>query len=535
MVGLARCEAQLTPNQILSHGSAFGALSDHDIQVSQSTLLWLLTGGTATPASILSSGSAFGALSDQQIQICIAQLLNQLASSGLTNSVSVNGAFYTNLTAAKNAATSGQTIFVYPGVYNENNLSKPGVNWFWYPGSSNYWICQSVGFPDAYGFYDDRATGATTNRVYGKGDFYFSCGTNANGSCHGNTNAVGAVVTTNANTDIVVEGHNLGFDFWGDCDGVIINGQTANPAALYVSRARRAEFTFYEVLSPGIDTTQNSVAPLPMGLYWEAGETYLTFTHMGRFSPYGIWGNGAAQGDQNMWISGAFCESKVYVSTITSTHDPNFKNWFQFKELLVPGNCVSVIGGKCYLQAEKIGSVSNNIGGASVPAATVLDVSVGELWVNAQKISAGKSGSFVNFTGGSNWVSTMQYEETVAPGALGMAVGWNLSGGTNTFFGGNAVLTCVGINHSGGLNVFNNLTINTGLSNKPPVLISASGLHLKGCTLIVTNSVADPMTNCITATSGKTLGVYWSAANRTNNVNITMSPNAGLTVDSGVQ
>src|SRR5687767_2985172 len=42
---------------------------------------------------------------------------------------------FKTLTKAKTAAVSGDTIMVLPGTYNEKNLLKHNVNWFFLPGA----------------------------------------------------------------------------------------------------------------------------------------------------------------------------------------------------------------------------------------------------------------------------------------------------------------------------------------------------------------------------------------------------------------
>ena len=46
-----------------------------------------------------------------------------------------NQTSYANPGAARAAATSGDTIVVYPGTYSVTNLAKDGVNWHFYPGT----------------------------------------------------------------------------------------------------------------------------------------------------------------------------------------------------------------------------------------------------------------------------------------------------------------------------------------------------------------------------------------------------------------
>lgn len=81
---------------------------------------------------------------------------------------------FLTLEAAVAAASSGDTIYVYPGSYTvttttTNGLAKSGVNWFFFPGAivtkiSNGWMFSLSGL-------------ASTCNVYGKGTFYKTGGT----------------------------------------------------------------------------------------------------------------------------------------------------------------------------------------------------------------------------------------------------------------------------------------------------------------------------------------------------------------------
>jgi hypothetical protein len=81
---------------------------------------------------------------------------------------------FLTLEAARDAASSGDTIFVYPGAYtvtttDTNGLAKDGVNWFFYPGAivtktTNGWMFSLSGL-------------ASACNVYGKGSFYKTGGT----------------------------------------------------------------------------------------------------------------------------------------------------------------------------------------------------------------------------------------------------------------------------------------------------------------------------------------------------------------------
>lgn len=56
------------------------------------------------------------------------------ASTGTGQTGVLNHPFQT-LTDAKNAAVSGDLIYVLPGTYNENNIHKNGVSWYFMPGA----------------------------------------------------------------------------------------------------------------------------------------------------------------------------------------------------------------------------------------------------------------------------------------------------------------------------------------------------------------------------------------------------------------
>ena len=74
---------------------------------------------------------------------------------------------FLTLTAAKNAAVSGDTIMVLPGTYNEKNLAKNGVNWHFFNGAIISYAGTATG-----GIFDTTTAGvACTFRVSGFGVF----------------------------------------------------------------------------------------------------------------------------------------------------------------------------------------------------------------------------------------------------------------------------------------------------------------------------------------------------------------------------
>jgi hypothetical protein len=74
------------------------------------------------------------------------------------------GKQFLTLSAAKAAATSGDTVFVFPGAYSDTDLLKDGVNWHFYSGAS---VTNSSG---ATAIFDDSG-GAVTSTITGDGVF----------------------------------------------------------------------------------------------------------------------------------------------------------------------------------------------------------------------------------------------------------------------------------------------------------------------------------------------------------------------------
>lgn len=73
---------------------------------------------------------------------------------------------FKTLTKAKAAAVSGDTIMVLPGIYNENNLLKNGVNWHFFSGAKVVYNSATAGT-----IFDASSGSAVTSRITGDGEF----------------------------------------------------------------------------------------------------------------------------------------------------------------------------------------------------------------------------------------------------------------------------------------------------------------------------------------------------------------------------
>lgn len=433
--------------------------------------------------------------------ITVAPNGNDINPTRLT--MNVNLPFRT-LTAAKNFATSGQTIVVMPGTYTgENNLLKDGVNWFFMAGATiNY---TDPGSGPAYGIFDDRPTGAVTCKILGLGDFFWSTGVRmydafGNPFPPNGTNMKGLFVMTQANSNIVFQARRLSIE-------VMINQSNANIAALHLITGT-ADVTCVDIIDPNQD---NKVTLFPsgqdpvdvfsnaVGVYWANGNHYVD-ANIISIGFYAIWpdqpsGNSATS---NLWITSDLIEnflggSTIYYSNIVASDvNPNWKTWINVKEVRAKGTGFGAVtnnaSGKHYLNALKIGGttlgdgIQFNMGGS------------GEMWVTVQKIQPHSTGVAVrcNTVGanGTLYLSCLHYD-CVAGGTLVSAGAPNLilEGGFMKVTNG------IGIKHTGGTCRFLGGHIDTATTDTAGNSccdVSAAGLVLEGTTLRVgpTNGIS---------------------------------------------
>lgn len=451
-----------------------------------------------------------------------------VSKSGSDVTGSRAGQPFLSISNAVAAALPGDLVWVQPGTYFEHNLLKNQVNFRFETGARVVWITPDSTAAAGIGLFDDRGTGATTNQILGALDFYYSCGTNDSTTII-NTNAVGAVVTTNPATRLFLQMHNADGDSFSVDSLALVNGFSADPALFYISRAGRVEIICNEVLNSRVYDTVSGVGSVLCGMYWELGETYFTFSHLAPSLVYGIWPNepnpqGANVG--NLWVNGGLCEGYIYSSGIS----PNWRSWFNFQELRVTnavGPAFAPYGGKAYLVADKISTLNAN--------AHCIDVEQGcEAWITAQKIVAPAGGGWVKTANSTNYVTCMHYEAP-ATTALSANGGFWATGGEMYLNGGDAKCNGLGLLENGGKVYAKNLTLcttNANLAGNYAVTVNNSGnVSLQGCKLVVPALCL----SSINAGSAKNIGVYWSAANVGKSSNITLSPNGGFTIDSNVR
>lgn len=491
---------------------------------------------TCPPNTLLASGKDFQRLSDRELQIVTAQLLCNISGSGgasagghvaIVDAVNgsdttgtVNGPPFLTLAAAKAAAVSGTTIIVRPGTYNENNLLKDGVNWNFMPGAIVDFTQVSL-VDAAYAIFDDRSVGAVDCVIAGDGVFKWHDVTGAAGAQ--NPNAKGTFFISNANSNISFKGRRV--ECYSYNTGVFVFGVS-------VTNCVKVQVDLDEILDPKIGTTDAGLVPEAGGIYWEIGELHVNVRRI-RSSAYAIWCHEPTPGANttNAWFTIDRLESNDTAVVYVDCHSTNYRTWIVCKEAasgtaqswnyLLSGTGGGNTGGRHYITAEKI-----------VGLGYAFNLSGGELWVTIQKIAntAGSPSHGIIYVTAGTLYGTVEHIEDNG----GAVAAIEVNGGTVHLAGQFAqVLNGPGILHTGGicnLNGYKIDTANTNGANNHGATVSAAGLKLRNCVF-----VPPALANSIFSSGAQTVGILGPCSAKLDvGANITLSPNAGYTVDSAV-
>lgn len=406
--------------------------------------------------------------------------------------VSPNGRMVATLREAKALAEPGDTIVVYPGTYDEGNLLKNGVNWFFMPGAIVYYNNPSITSGNARGIFDDRDTGAVTCRIGGFGEFVFNAGMAAfSGSpnyapVNGPAALIGGIVIQNAGSNITIQ-----------CRSVKVRSFFAFPTyvwAVYVLNCVQFDLTCNEIDDPGFntsvqigvdgDTNPVLVISNTSGVYWERGETYVR-SGLLRAQQLAFWGTrpvGSAA--NNLWMTvdlmqNVGSQSVMYVDDAAGgPTEQNWKTWIHVKEIRggidATGGYSIFAGGKHYINVDKISSL------AAGSAAISIQVAASEVWLTSQKVSSTSKGIRVNASGVTLYATVLQIEDLG-----GMTTAIEMQAGTARIQGPwMKVLNGNGVTHSGGALRLLGATIDTSnTAAKLGVVATAAGLVLGGCTI----------------------------------------------------
>lgn len=445
-----------------------------------------------------------------------------------------NGIHFLTCTAAKAAAVSGDTIVVLPGAYMERDLLKNGVSWFFYPGATVSYTDPGIG--TGYGIFDDRSSGACTCTIGGYGVFTLGETTIAIGA--GNPNILGCVTVTNALSNISIKARKIQASSFN---------QTTYFWAVYSKNGVLLEVEADDIGDQNFGTTTLDPADgvtvltsVGSGIYWEIGEMRVTANRI-RSSQYGVWCHEpAGVNTANFWLTVDYLESSLSAAFYTDCHSTNYRTWVSLKEALsaTDGSLTggwnyisngSGSGGKHYVFAQKISS-SAGIGFAA---------STGSVWAKIEKISAAGAGgaAIVDFgpSGPGGVGNAIVYMDVDHIEDLGGNAADIQNASANVVYIHGATLSTLnspGVIHNGGTTDLTAIRIDTTATNAAGnygALVSASGLRLRQCLLI-----QPALAESIHSAGAQTVAVYGVASNRAKSSNITLSPNAGLTVDSAV-
>ncbi len=284
-------------------------------------------------------------------------IVDQVNGSDSTGAAGSLGYPFLTLGAAKTAASSGDTVRVYPGTYSERDLLKNGVNWDFLPGANVSYAGSANG-----GIFDDSsdgANGAVTCSITGSGIFTLN-------STGGAADRNSTVRITNSSSSVVIQCRTIN-------NLVGIGGSTqacVRQTAGYLA----------------VEADLLNATGLNSGVWWDAGDGHITVNRIVAVG-YGIYVTAGA-GTDSLWVTADKISTNAQ-SLFASTGNASSRVWIVAKELRSTSTAVDISAGKVYILAEKISAVDQPF-----------TMSGGEFWLTLQKLSLDSGSSGSTLTGG---------------------------------------------------------------------------------------------------------------------------------------
>ena len=282
---------------------------------------------------------------------------------------------YKTLTGAKTAAIAGDTIVVVDGTFNEHDLLKNGVNWYFVVGTKVH-LTPAGGTHLGRAIFDDVA-GAVTCRVDGYGEFIWE-GDNGLVATPGGISG-GVIWLQNAGSNVSVRAYRA----------TIGNGSNIGQDTHTIFIENCAQFYGnFEI----VENEANPGGPFT----WFDGNFNLHAKIIRAFtSSYAVWAKEPSAGStKNGYIEADLIDNPGYAAIQLESEVANsqYKLWVRAKEIRGRSGGASVgaiqqTGGKLYLEVEKIENTSLGQEGAFVRESPALLIRGGEAWVRAQKIT----------------------------------------------------------------------------------------------------------------------------------------------------
>lgn len=387
--------------------------------------------------------------------------------------------------AARDASIAGDTIVVRAGDYTTaTSLAKDGVNWFFYPGAT-------VTFADdvsTEGIFDDGGTEMTFT-VGGYGDFVRTTADDFLVFYLVNCSHASSNITISCRSISATGGSD------GTCGAVVCQDGTLVVNCDLINGTGGSIYAIWWING---DMRINSAKVYGQYVAF-ASSVSATPTGDGHLNAQDIEGLVSADGSNS--DAAAWVRSNTVLGTNTGSILCSGSNRLYVEMQKAFGAIVSS-GGLLYVRGDKLSAVVN--GGSSAPSLVS------------------------KTTGGTAFIQINQYDPVTFTGQS-----IKITGGTLKLFGGDfvGINGTDGIEITGGTAFVENMVINTSASSTDsPVLKSGGTLKLNNCTLLAHSS-----RDSIEASGLQTVQIQTPCSATTAvDGSITLSPNAGYFVDSGL-
>ena len=234
---------------------------------------------------------------------------------------------FSRLAEAKTTAVTGDTIVVFPGTYDERNLLKDGVNWYFYPGAK---ITTTAAVSGA--IWDDGASygsnAAVTCKILGYGEF-------SNGSTVNNPAA--AFNISNSSTVLTVECVLVGNTSSGTAAIGLFNGTTS---FLIRDKILPAAGSAIE-LSNGTHTVNVKTITAGTGIIHNAGNLDITFQTM-TVTGYAVLQSSSSG---NLTLNGSTISGGTSLATCLELNATAGLTWVKVKSISCGSTTTVDIGG----------------------------------------------------------------------------------------------------------------------------------------------------------------------------------------------
>lgn len=420
---------------------------------------------------------------------------------------------FLTLGAAKAAAQSGDLVWVRPGSYTvTDSILKNGVNWHFQAGAS---VGMSQTSGEAGIFFDKNV--AITSTISGDGDFTMTVLAAVSG------NALGAVVTQNASTNLVIHARTIG------CQRTDITGTAYPVTCWFFAGSVRIECS-HSIWAEDSSSIQGGTV-----VAWATGTQYIR-------APL-IYCNGnvvlpqtTGTAADNLYIvaeqiysDGTGVSGNTGGMVLSTGSNANAAIWISsqtFQANIGSGYCAIQSFGseKIYLACQKLyGFILCGGGLVYVEAQKV------EALANVGSLSGAVTALFVECSGGTLRYNVGQHDPKTFTG-IGLLIdgGIMLDQGKIEYTAGSG---SDGLSISSGTADLTSAYLNTAANASGfPIVKSGGTLILRGGTLVSSGTVKS--INAGTAQNVVAMGAW---ANNSVNSNVTIVTTGGLTINSNVQ